>query len=163
MTGIGTGGFIFAKTCGKPFILLVYSEKWASSSCHDLLQAYCLYCCFMALNGILEAYAFSKGTDVTLKKLRWLMVLNSVGYIGLSYGLSVQIGIVGLVYANCLNMLLRTISCLYFTFRQFGKDGKEAFMLLCSVFTGKIYLGLVALAWSSCYILENFALPLLLK
>lgn len=88
MTAIGTGGFIFAKMCGKHFIFIVYSDRWASESCENLLQAYCLYCVFMALNGISEAYAFSKGTEATLKKLRWLMVVNSVGYIALSYFLS---------------------------------------------------------------------------
>ena len=88
MTAIGTGGFIFAKTCGRQFILLVYSEKWDSDSCEQLLEAYCLYCVFMALNGISEAYAFSKGSEATLQKLRWIMVVNSFAYIGMSYFLS---------------------------------------------------------------------------
>ena len=33
MTAIGTGGYIFAKMCGKYFILIVYTEKWANESC----------------------------------------------------------------------------------------------------------------------------------
>ena len=88
MTAIGTGGFIFAKTCGRQFIMLVYSERWASLTCEELLQAYCLYCVFMGLNGVSEAFAFAKGNEVTLQKLRWLMVLNSIGYISLSFLLS---------------------------------------------------------------------------
>ena len=89
MTAIGTGGYIFAKTCGHSFLLLVYTDKWTTRSCEELLEAYCLYCVFMALNGISEAYAFSKGDEQTLKKLRWLMLVNSVAYIVVSYVLSV--------------------------------------------------------------------------
>ena len=88
MIAIGTGGFIFAKTCGRQFIQVVHTDKWASESCVELLQAYCLYCIFMALNGISEAYAFSKGTDSTLKTLRWLMLLNTGLYVALSLVLS---------------------------------------------------------------------------
>lgn len=117
MTAIGTGGYIFATTCGRQFIYIIWAEKWASDSCVALLQAYCLYCVFMALNGISEAYAFSKGAESTLKTLRWLMLFNTGIYVALSLVLSQQIGIVGLVYANCINMFIRTSTCIYFTFK----------------------------------------------
>lgn len=117
MTAIGTGGFIFAKTCGRQFILVVHTEAWASESCVALLQAYCLYCVFMALNGISEAYAYSKGNEATMATLRRLMVLNTICYISLSLYLSQNMGVIGLVYANCANMLLRSIACLAYTFK----------------------------------------------
>ena len=117
MTAVGTGGFIFAKTCGRQFILLVYSDRWASESCEELLQAYCLYCVFMGLNGVSEAFAFARGNEATLKRLRWLMVLNSVGYFALSLVLCQNVGIVGLIYANCANMFLRATTCIHYTFQ----------------------------------------------
>ena len=133
---------------------IVYTEKWASQSCEELLQAYCLYCVFMALNGIAEAFAFSKGDEGTLKRLRWLMVVNSVVYIAFSYYLSIQIGIVGLVYGNCFNMFLRATSCIYYTFKQYGKPPFSYTMrFFISIFTAPIYLGLVALALFGCTVL----------
>ena len=163
MTAVGTGGFFFAKTCGRQFMKVVYTDKWATDSCETLLQAYCLYCIFMALNGISEAYAFSKGIESTLQRLRWVMMLNSIGYIAMSYFLSQRIGIVGLVYANCANMLLRATSCVYFTFRQFEKSGSEAVYFFVSIFTGKIFLGLVSLALAGCFVLQRWIFPLLFK
>ena len=67
------------------FILIVYSERWATETCFELLKAYCTYCFFMAMNGIAEAYVFSKGNSDTLKVLRQLMMVNSISYIGMSY------------------------------------------------------------------------------
>ena len=139
---------------------MVYSDKWASESCEELLQAYCLYCVFMALNGISEAYAFAKGSESTLIKLRWLMVVNSVGYIAMSYYLSQTIGIIGLVYANCGNMFLRATSCLYYTFQQ--QNGPSATMFFFSIITGKIFLGLVCLAVAGCSVLSTYVIPLVL-
>ena len=67
------------------FLLIVYSEKWATESCYELLQAYCIYCFFMALNGIAEAYVFAKGSTEHLKMVRKIMIINSVMYIAMSY------------------------------------------------------------------------------
>ena len=104
MIAIGSGAIIFSKTCGMQFLLIIYSNKWATESCYELLQAYCIYCFFMAMNGIAEAYVFAKGSTDVLKTLRKLMLLNSITYIGLSYFLSQSLGIIGLVYSNCFNM-----------------------------------------------------------
>ena len=52
--------------------------------------------------------------------LRKLMLANTVIYLALSLVLVSYIGIVGLVYANCFNMLLRATSCVHFTFKQYG-------------------------------------------
>ena len=109
----------------------------------------------MGLNGVSEAFAFAKGNEITLAKLRWLMVLNSVAYIALSFFLSQKIGIVGLVYANCANMLLRATSCIYYTFRQMGKSMNSSILFFFSIFAGKIYIGLVALAFLGCSILQT--------
>ena len=114
MLAIGTGAIIFSQTCGYQFIHIVYSEKWATDTCFELLKAYCVYCFFMAMNGIAEAYVFAKGDSETLKTLRQLMMVNSVMYIGMSYFFAQQFGIVGLIYGNCFNMFARSTSCIYF-------------------------------------------------
>jgi len=85
---IGFSAIVFSQLCGANFILIVYKEKWSTESCTYLLHAYCIYCFFMAYNGISEAYAFAKAPPEVLKFLRNLMLVNSVSYIGLSYFLS---------------------------------------------------------------------------
>ena len=98
-------------------ISLLYSGKWASDTCVDLLRAYSfhIFCC--ALNGISDAYANAKADSETLSKMRNMMLFNSVMYLGLCYVFAVNpgyFGFKGLIYANCLNMMIRAKTCLYF-------------------------------------------------
>jgi hypothetical protein len=95
---------------------LYFGPKWASRSCVELLQAYSLHIFCCAFNGCSEAYANAKADSETLSKMRNMMFMNSLIYLGSCYVLAVNpgyLGFTGLVYANCLNMLVRAISCLY--------------------------------------------------
>ena len=115
----------------------------------------------MAMNGIAEAYVFAKGCTDTLKKLRQLMLLNSIMYIGTSYLLSRELGIVGLIYANCFNMFIRSFSCIYFADQHYKVEkGREVHLMgglsqtllfYLKIFSGKIYLILTVLAFVACF------------
>ena len=116
---IGFATLIAAGThiAGKQVISLLYSQRWASESCVELLRVYALYIICCAFNGISEAYAFAKSDSDRIAKLRNLMMLNSTIYLGACYLFAVEpgfFGFKGLVYANCLNMAMRAISSLYF-------------------------------------------------
>ena len=50
------------------------------------------------------------------------MIINSVCFIVVSYILSQMIGISGLVYANCINMLIRSYTCIYFAVKHEHKE-----------------------------------------
>ena len=61
MLAIGVSAIIFSHTCGRSFLLVAYTDKWASESAEALLKAYCLYCFCMAMNGTTEGFAFARG------------------------------------------------------------------------------------------------------
>ena len=127
----------------------------------------------MALNGLPEAYVFAKGDQYTLKILRQAMIFNSFLFIVLSYLFSSAVGIQGLVLANCVNMLIRSHTCLYFAVKQEHNERTKsqmgivegiatAFLFYLKVHSGKVYLGLTVLAIMACLVLQNFVMPVLL-
>jgi Na+-driven multidrug efflux pump len=98
-------------------ISFLYSDKWASDTCIDIFKAYAIHIFCCALNGVADAYANAKADSETLAKMRNMMLVNSISYLGLCYVLAVSpgyFGFKGLIYANCLNMFIRAITCLYF-------------------------------------------------
>ena len=107
--GIGVCAIIFSQFCAGNFILLVYSKIWATTTATKIMQSYCIYLMFMASNGMSEAFAYGLANDTVLNKLQNLLIFNSVLYITAVVVLSAQFGIVGLIYANCLNMGVRAI------------------------------------------------------
>ena len=98
-------------------ITLLYSDKWASPTCIELLQAFAVQVLCCALNGMSEAYTNAKADSETLKKLRGLMFFNSFSYLFSCYLFAVHpgyFGFKGLIYANNLNLIVRATSCMYF-------------------------------------------------
>ena len=59
------GGFLFSEM----FLRIVYTSKWATPSAVSIMHCYCVYCLFMALNGITEAYIYAKANEKILRKL----------------------------------------------------------------------------------------------
>jgi len=62
------------------------------------------------------------------------MIYGSVAYIGACFYGVQQMGVKGIIYANCLNLAIRGVSSL--------KAGKVSILILTKVATHKIYLGL---------------------
>jgi O-antigen/teichoic acid export membrane protein len=75
---IGLGMIIFGFLFARLFIRTVYTEKWATDSAVEIMRAYCLYTCFMAINGVSEAYIYAKADKATLRKLQITLFLTSV-------------------------------------------------------------------------------------
>ena len=102
------------------------------------------------------------------------MILNSISFIAMSYVLSQAIGISGLVYANCINMLIRSFTCIYFAVKHEYKERTKnemglmqgttaAILFYLRVFSGKIYLGLTVLAVIACLMLEKVIVPIVMR
>jgi len=115
MLGIGVCAIIFSQLCSSQFILLLYSEVWATPSTAKFMRAYCVYLMFMAMNGMAEAFAYGLANQTVLNKLQAMLVFNSVLYVGAVVVFSGTYGIIGLTYANCLNMGIRSIMSLKFS------------------------------------------------
>ena len=75
---IGLGMIIFGVLFARLFIRIVYTEKWATDSAVEIMRAYCLYTCFMAINGVSEAYIYAKADKGTLRKLQITLFLTSL-------------------------------------------------------------------------------------
>ena len=87
---------------------ILYGETWSETSAPSTLSWYCVYVLFMALNGITEAFVHGIADQSTLLKFNAWLMLCSIGYLTAAKGL-LHWGAIGLVLANCINMLLRII------------------------------------------------------
>jgi oligosaccharide translocation protein RFT1 len=79
--GVGVSAIIFSRYCSGQFLLLVYSEKWATETATEFMKAYCIYLCLMALNGMSEAFAYGLANQEVLRKLQGMLLFNSCIYV----------------------------------------------------------------------------------
>ena len=73
----------------------------------DLLRSQCFLILFLAINGVTECFARAVMTDSEINTYTQVMTLMSVAYILLTYTLASLLGPVGMVMANCCNMVIR--------------------------------------------------------
>lgn len=112
------------------------------------MQAYCTYLLFMAANGMAEAFAYGLANEHVLNQLQELMIINAAIYIGLTLAFSHYFGIIGLIYANCINMAIRAIWSLKISIASHNKysSGTTTLTGLATQIIGhKFFLGLVAI------------------
>lgn len=154
MTGIGLSGILFSFTCGKEFLMLVYSSQWATDSCTLFFKAYSVYLLSCSMNGMSEAFAYGLANKEVLTKLQGLMLFNSVLYIGLNVGLSQYFGMVGLVYANCVNMFVRASLSLWISLSSttYSEQISKLFSIVFRVLTHLYFLGLIALGVAGSFV-----------
>ncbi|KAF2362845.1 RFT1 [Trinorchestia longiramus] len=100
-------------------LLQVYGGEALSSSGTGLMRAQCLLLVFLALNGVTEAYTFAALDHTQLHWHSSLLVVFSVTYLAVAAVLTQLLGVVGFVWANCLNMSLRIAHGWWFIERQY--------------------------------------------
>lgn len=84
-----------------------------------LLQLYCIYILFLAVNGITEAFSQATMSVKELEKYKNIISIFALIYLGLFYVLIKSIGIYGIIIANCLNMSARIVTNTYYIHRYF--------------------------------------------
>lgn len=118
------------------FLLLdiLYGGRYGhSTGAPTLLGVYCVYVLCMAINGVTEAMVNAAASAAELRRYNMLLVLFSVVYISLSVA-AVQVwGTVGLVLANCGNMLVRVLYSSLFIRGYFRSNGLAAYSWIGSV------------------------------
>ena len=67
--GLGVCATIFSQLCAHNFILVLYSETWATENTVRIMNAYCFCLIFMAGNGIVEAFAYGVAQKSVLGQL----------------------------------------------------------------------------------------------
>jgi len=90
---------------------LLGGRRWASVQVDRLLMMYCYYIPFLAFNGITEAFVSSTASPLELRKQTGWMGAFSASFILAAYiFLKIcNMGAQGLVWANIVNMTVRTV------------------------------------------------------
>lgn len=84
-----------------------------------LLQLYCVYILFLAVNGITEAFSQATMSIRELETYKNLIAIFAISYLAVFYILIQLFGIHGIIIANCLNMLARIITNSLHIYRYF--------------------------------------------
>ncbi|KAL0276852.1 UNVERIFIED_CONTAM: hypothetical protein PYX00_004329 [Menopon gallinae] len=79
-----------------------------------LLKAHCFSVLLLGVNGITECYSFSTMTADELNKYNYFMAAFSVAFLAISWGLTILLGGVGFIIANCCNMAARIVHSVIF-------------------------------------------------
>lgn len=115
-----TVALVFA-TIGPSFsyalIRLLYGAEWADeTNAPAILSAYLIYIMFMAGNGVSEAFVSASASTAQLKSRTKFTTALSAAYMILLYQMATTYGANGVIFANCVNMTMRTMySCWFFT------------------------------------------------
>ncbi|GAM23765.1 hypothetical protein SAMD00019534_069400 [Acytostelium subglobosum LB1] len=94
--------------------ILYPNTRFSTGDAGLVLGVYCVYVGFMAVNGVSEAFVHSVSKTDQLKTLNWILFLIGLLYLFLTYIFSTLWGTIGIILANCINMLARIIYSVYF-------------------------------------------------
>lgn len=108
-------------------VQIVAGPRWSGSGAGSVLARYCLYIPLLAVNGVAEAFVSSVATKSEVhRQSLWMGVFSlafaMAGFVSLRI---LDLGAVGLVYANGMNMLCRIIWSGAFVSRYFQRNGVE--------------------------------------
>ncbi|KAI0420753.1 oligosaccharide translocation protein RFT1, variant [Xylaria grammica] len=92
-------------------VQIVAGPRWSGSGAGAVLARYCLYIPLLAVNGVAEAFVSSVATKSEVhRQSLWMGVFSlafaAAGFVSLRI---LDLGAVGLVYANAINMVCRII------------------------------------------------------
>ncbi|XP_075039140.1 man(5)GlcNAc(2)-PP-dolichol translocation protein RFT1 [Mixophyes fleayi] len=86
-----------------------------------LLRCYCLYVLLLAINGVSECFTFASMSKEEVDRFNYVMLGLSLSFLCLSYYMTLWLGSIGFILANCFNMGMRiTHSLLYI--RRYYKE-----------------------------------------
>ncbi|KAK3682859.1 Rft protein-domain-containing protein [Podospora appendiculata] len=122
-------------TLGPPaaplLLSLVAGPQWASSGAGACLAAYMWYIPLLALNGVAEAFVASVASEAQVHRQSAWMGAFSVGFAGAGFVFLrvLDMGAVGLVLANGINMACRIVWCAVFIWGWFKGRGVQVDVL----------------------------------
>lgn len=153
VTSIGLVVLVFGQSYAKTLLLLYGGETFVASGLPvQLLRSHCLAIVLLAINGITECYAFATMTSTQLNSYNYLMVLFSISFLLLSYGLTYVFGPVGFIVSNCINMFARILHSIHFIDAKCRDTGYKP---LDGLHVGKIFLLTLFTAGILCKVSEN--------
>ncbi|KAK4442389.1 Rft protein-domain-containing protein [Podospora aff. communis PSN243] len=114
-------------TAAPLLLSVVAGPAWANSGAGACLAAYMWYIPLLAANGVTEAFVASVATEYEVHWQSLWMGAFSAGFAGAGFVFLrvLDMGAIGLVAANSINMLCRILWCLAFIRAYFGRLGVE--------------------------------------
>jgi oligosaccharide translocation protein RFT1 len=101
---------------------IIGADRFPPAALYSILYAYIYYIPIMAINGITESFISSVATTTDLARQSRAMVLFSLVFLGVSWGLlrAMGMGGEGLVWANCVNLGVRIMWSTRFITQWYG-------------------------------------------
>jgi oligosaccharide translocation protein RFT1 len=114
-------------TAAPLLLSVVAGPAWANTGAGACLAAYMWYIPLLAANGVTEAFVASVATENEVHWQSLWMAAFSAGFAGAGFIFLrvLDMGAIGLVAANSINMLCRILWCLAFIRAYFGRLGVE--------------------------------------
>lgn len=112
-------------TAAPLLLSLIAGPQWAASGAGAALAAYVYYIPLLAVNGLAEAFVASVATEGQVHAQSVWMAAFSVAFAGAGYLFMrvLDLGAIGLVAANSVNMACRIVWALVFVRAYFGARG----------------------------------------
>ena len=102
----------------------LYGDRLSASAAPAILRAYCGYVGLLGLNGVSEAFVRAAISPAQQYRLNGILVTFSILHVAACYVLLDYFhGSLGLVYANCLGMVLRLFYSAHFVQNYFSEFG----------------------------------------
>ncbi|RKP34470.1 Rft protein-domain-containing protein [Dimargaris cristalligena] len=142
----------FATNYTGMLIDLLVGPRWSHTSAPLALAVYCLYIPMMAYNGLTEGFIQSVGSKAELEALSQAMVGFSAAFLGTAWLLIdvADLGTVGLIVANMVNMGLRIIYATRFIDSYWRDPHHKVGVRVnwASLWPNQATLALFALSWT---------------
>lgn len=122
---------VLIATFGPPaapvLLSLVAGKQWATAGAGQVLGFYCLYIPFLALNGLTEAFVASVATETQVHIQSLWMTAFSGAFVASAYVFMkvLDLGAIGLVAANIVNMACRIVWSVIFIKSYFKARGSQ--------------------------------------
>jgi len=110
-----------------PLLLrIVAGSRWADTEAGDVLATYCYYIPLLALNGVTEGFVAAVATNEELYIQSFYMggFFAAFAVSTFMFMSVLKMGAEGLVWANCVNMILRIVWNVSFIKGFFGRNAE---------------------------------------
>ncbi|XP_076448117.1 man(5)GlcNAc(2)-PP-dolichol translocation protein RFT1-like [Babylonia areolata] len=124
VTFIGCTVIVFGYANSYLALLIYGGDRLSVGSGPTLLRWYCVYVLLLAVNGITEGFVFATMSKDQVDRYNRKMLGFSVLFLTTAWVLTLNVGSVGFILANCLNMAMRITHSLLFIRRYF--EGTES-------------------------------------
>lgn len=113
-------------TLAPTLLRIIAGSRWADSGAAEVLSTYCYYIPLLAVNGVTEAFVSAVASTAELRTQSVFMGVFFVGFAVSAYAFLriFNLAASGLIFANCVNMILRISWSLSFVRGYFRERGQ---------------------------------------